>query len=1095
MLLKSSTHSAKEHSLGRKGFPLRSSGLGARGYKAVTFPQLSSRGILQQRSCFTNSSTEEVAEETTAVEKRKVVDVIMNGAHHARGDVAVWKASIESSAPLLGDTGTRLEIVVIDQDTDRRSPPISVDDWRAPVLEIGPGSSTARSGGSSGSSSSGWKREGRLPLPADFRTPGAVLVRKLATAEGDSSVDFIGTIKLVSANKVFHFPAQSWVSSEHGWRVFFEGTAYLPAHTPPSLRDERQRELQALQGTPADRTQPRRPADRIYWYQTYDDLSSAGEGGYRPALGADVRRPYPRRIATNRGATPGTPDRELPPPKGEKPWLPYDEQFSFDKAADFNGDTLTAALPAAFSFIAEAGDQRHLTWLNLLPTAVRGLVNNLLRAVFKYAEPPAANFDNFEDVLAFFGVDADSRGSSMSPTHLYPAGAGAAMKGFGAAHDPHKPAPFKTASGAWDFRLDSTAAAAINNQIAADRVGPVYDSATGGPHAGASNTATATTAFAATAAATAAGAPAAAISAPPQPGAPSLIGRLGSAVWQRLTNDPSHDINDLLYFPVPRVLDGRPDAWYADEEYGRQALAGFHPTAITALKQLPEAFGSAIRPHHVQAELQGSTLEQLVAEAAAGAKPRLYLIDHWDLSAYWQEAEEEAEAARKAGRKPSSAVQHAGRCLFYLRKDEATGEDAALVPIAIELAHPGTHKASNGTTAPLPPTAGLVYARSDLVASPKTLAVWRLAKAVFRSLDSSIHQLVAHFNRTHATMEPFLIAMRRQMSVMHPITKLMLPHFRYTLNINRNARASLINAGGIIEKTFSAGPFAMRLASAVYGKSWTFAGQALPVDLRERGMVDAEGRPWLDYPFAIDGLGTWAALTAYFEEYVALYYAAGDAAVVEDAELQAWWNEVKIEGHPDLVAFGLKTEQQVWGFTGPIARRSDLVHVLATIAWLASGHHAAVNFGQYDFTGLVLNASSLVRRPMPAPGDAAYQELTGAALGPPQEKVFMTYLADPFSAVQVLATVKLLSAHARDEHTLDEANDFIVDPAARAANRNFIAAVKHLESVIETRNADPTNWARYGLAAGTAAPLPYTLLMASSPPGVTMRGVPYSVSI
>lgn len=63
------------------------------------------------------------------------------------------------------------------------------------------------------------------------------------------------------------------------------------------------------------------------------------------------------------------------------------------------------------------------------------------------------------------------------------------------------------------------------------------------------------------------------------------------------------------------------------------------------------------------------------------------------------------------------------------------------MPIAIELAHPGTHKASNGTTAPLPPTAGLVYARSDLVASPKTLAVWRLAKAVFRSLDSSIHQV------------------------------------------------------------------------------------------------------------------------------------------------------------------------------------------------------------------------------------------------------------------------------------------------------------------------------------------------------------------
>ncbi|KAG2445991.1 hypothetical protein HXX76_000594 [Chlamydomonas incerta] len=1016
----------------------------------------------------------------------------MNGAH-SPGEVAVWKASIESSAPLLGDTGTRLEIVVIDLDTDRRSEPTNVDSWRPPVLESGPGSSTARSGASSGSGTSGWKREGRLPLPADFLTPGAVLVRKSRTVDGNASVDFIGTIKLVSATKVFHFPVHSWVSSDHDWRVFFEGTAYLPAHTPPSLRDERQRELQELQGTPATRTLERRPADRIYWYQTYDDLSSAGEGGYRPALGATARRPYPRRIATNRGAADGHPDREKPPVKaGDKPWLPYDEQFSFDKAADFNGDTLTAALPAAFSFIAEAGDQRHLTWLNLLPTAVHGLVRNVLRAVLGYAEPPAANFDSFEDVLAFFGEDAASRGSSMAPTQLYPAGQEAAMKGFGAPHDPRNPAPFKTASGAWDFRLNSAAAAAINDQIAADRVGPVPDSATGGPSSGA---ATAATAFAATAAAaTAAGAPAAAITAPPQPGVPNLIGLLGSAVWRRLTNDPSHDINDLLYFPVPRVVDGRPDAWYTDEEYGRQALAGYHPTAITALTQLPEAFGSAIRAHHVEAELQGSSLEALVAAAAGGAKPRLYLIDHWDLSAYWQEAEEEAEAARKAGRKPPSAVQHAGRCLFYLRKDEVTGEDTALVPIAIELAHPGTHKASNGTSAPLPPTAGEVYARSELVASPQTLAVWRLAKAVFRSLDTSIHQLVAHFNRTHAALEPFLIAMRRQMSVMHPITKLMLPHFRYTLNINRNARASLINAGGIIEKTFSAGPFAMRLASAVYGKSWTFAGQALPEDLRERGMLDAAGRPWLDYPFAIDGLDTWAALTAYFDQYVSLYY-DGDGAVLEDGELQAWWDEVKTEGHPDIVAFGLKSEQQVWGFTGPIAKRSDLVHVLATIAWLASGHHAAVNFGQYDFTGLILNASSLVRRPMPAPKEPAYKELTGAALGPPQERVFMTYLADPFSAVQVLATVKLLSAHARDEHTLDEANDYIVDPAAREANRAFIAAVKQLESAIETRNADPANWARYGLAAGTAAPLPYTLLMASSPPGVTMRGVPYSVSI
>ena len=40
--------------------------------------------------------------------------------------------------------------------------------------------------------------------------------------------------------------ANSWVSSEHGWRVFFTGKAYLPKDTPVSLTDERQRELEGL---------------------------------------------------------------------------------------------------------------------------------------------------------------------------------------------------------------------------------------------------------------------------------------------------------------------------------------------------------------------------------------------------------------------------------------------------------------------------------------------------------------------------------------------------------------------------------------------------------------------------------------------------------------------------------------------------------------------------------------------------------------------------------------------------------------------------------------------------------------------------------
>jgi lipoxygenase/linoleate 9S-lipoxygenase len=66
------------------------------------------------------------------------------------------------------------------------------------------------------------------------------------------------------------------------------------------------------------------------------------------------------------------------------------------------------------------------------------------------------------------------------------------------------------------------------------------------------------------------------------------------------------------------------------------------------------------------------------------------------------------------------------------------------------------------------------------------------------------------------------------------VYKLMLPHFRYTMNINASARSSLINAGGIIEQNFAPGSYAMRLSSLVYKLTWRFKSQALPQDLRDR---------------------------------------------------------------------------------------------------------------------------------------------------------------------------------------------------------------------------------------------------------------------
>ncbi|GJW57029.1 lipoxygenase 1, chloroplastic [Tanacetum coccineum] len=70
----------------------------------------------------------------------------------------------------------------------------------------------------------------------------------------------------------------------------------------------------------------------------------------------------------------------------------------------------------------------------------------------------------------------------------------------------------------------------------------------------------------------------------------------------------------------------------------------------------------------------------------------------------------------------------------------------------------------------------------------------------------------------------------KQLSVMHPVYKLLDPHMRFTLEINAIARQNLLNADGVIQQCFTPGRCCMETSVAAY-KHWRFDIEGLPADL------------------------------------------------------------------------------------------------------------------------------------------------------------------------------------------------------------------------------------------------------------------------
>lgn len=231
---------------------------------------------------------------------------------------------------------------------------------------------------------------------------------------------------------------------------------------------------------------------------------------------------------------------------------------------------------------------------------------------------------------------------------------------------------------------------------------------------------------------------------------------------------------------------------------------------------------------------------------------------------------------------------------------------------------------------------------------------WLLAKCWVRSSDFQLHELQSHLLRGHLMAEVFAVATMRCLPSVHPIFKLIIPHLRYTMEINVRARTGLVSDLGVFDQVVSTGGGGHVELLKRAGAFLTYRSFCPPDDLADRGLLGVKS----SY-YAQDALRLWKILLCYVEGIVKLFYKTNEA-VKEDAELQAWCKEI--------TELGLLRAQDR-GFPVSLQSVDEVCHFVTMCIFTCTGQHSSIHLGQLDWFTWVPNTPCTMRLPPPTTKD------------------------------------------------------------------------------------------------------------------------------
>uniref|UniRef100_I3K6V0 Si:dkey-17e16.9 n=1 Tax=Oreochromis niloticus TaxID=8128 RepID=I3K6V0_ORENI len=346
--------------------------------------------------------------------------------------------------------------------------------------------------------------------------------------------------------------------------------------------------------------------------------------------------------------------------------------------------------------------------------------------------------------------------------------------------------------------------------------------------------------------------------------------------------------------------------WKDDDFFGFQFLNAINPNVIKRCSELPPNF--PVTEEMVKPFLRdGTSLKQEMG------KGNIFICDQKIMDGI---------PTRTYDGHPLHVT--AGLCLFYMNPENK------LMPIAIQL-----HQQ--------PSEQNPIFLPSDSEAD------WLLAKLFIKSSDLLEHQAVYHLMSTHFLAEVFAIATFRCFPEIHPLYKLLIPHFRYTLNINNGARNNLLGPDGPLTIS-SLGYEGIKELMRRGLSRMTYSSLCLPENIAARGLQSIPNFYYRD-----DGLKLWNIINS-FVKYIVEHYYPSDSDVCKDTELQEWINEIFTHGF-----LGNKLS----GFPASFNTVEEVIKFITMVIFTVSVQHAALNNGQFDYSSWAPCGSGLLYKPAP----------------------------------------------------------------------------------------------------------------------------------